>query len=77
METLFLGNETAKALYESVRDLPIVDYHCHLVPAEIYEDASFTDISEIWLKYDHYKWRLMREAGVFCSSSKTAAASRT
>ena len=48
-------------LYETVRDLPIVDYHCHLNPREIYEDRPFGSITEIWLKYDHYKWRLMRQ----------------
>ncbi len=60
----FLKNETAKKLYETVSELPIVDYHCHLSPKEIYEDQPFRNIGEIWLGADHYKWRLMRTAGV-------------
>ena len=55
---------TAKRLYEAVRALPIVDYHCHLSPKEILEDEVFTDIAQVWLGGDHYKWRLMRACGV-------------
>lgn len=61
---LFLHSETAKRLYAAVRELPIVDYHCHLSPKEIFEDEPFTDIAAMWLGGDHYKWRLMRFAGV-------------
>ena len=43
-EDLFLKSGTAKRLYEAVRALPIVDYHCHLSPKEILEDEVFTDI---------------------------------
>ena len=63
-EDLFLNGDTAKRLYEAVRDLPIVDYHCHLQPKEILEDKVFTDIAQMWLGGDHYKWRLMRACGV-------------
>lgn len=63
-EDLFLNGDTAKRLYEAVRDLPIVDYHCHLQPKEILEDKVFTDIAQVWLGGDHYKWRLMRACGV-------------
>ncbi len=59
-----LHNSTAEALYAKVAALPIVDYHCHLSPKEIEEDAPFTSIGELWLSGDHYKWRLMRAAGV-------------
>ena len=61
---LFLKSSTASRLYDAVCGLPIVDYHCHLQPKEILEDAVFTDISQIWLGGDHYKWRLMRACGV-------------
>ncbi|MGI6279896.1 MAG: glucuronate isomerase [Acutalibacteraceae bacterium] len=60
----FLTNKTASRLYKSIANLPIVDYHCHLSPKEIYEDSEFTNIGEIWLAADHYKWRLMRTAGI-------------
>lgn len=58
-----LKNNTAAELYEKVHNLPIYDYHCHLSPKEIYEDNPCTDIGELWLSGDHYKWRLMRAAG--------------
>ena len=59
-----LKNGVARKLYNSAKALPIVDYHCHLSPKEIYEDKPFTSIGEIWLAADHYKWRLMRTAGI-------------
>ncbi len=59
-----LSSPTAHKLYDSVKDLPIVDYHCHLSPKEIWEDRPFDNIGAIWLGGDHYKWRLMRTAGI-------------
>ncbi|MBQ7058154.1 MAG: glucuronate isomerase [Firmicutes bacterium] len=61
---VLLRNETAKRLYEKFAELPIVDYHCHLSPREIYEDKEFGTITDIWLGGDHYKWRLMRAFGI-------------
>lgn len=54
----------AKRLYSEVKDLPIIDYHCHLSPEQIYNDAVFGNIGELWLAGDHYKWRLMRTYGI-------------
>lgn len=59
-----LDSDFARELYDSVKDLPVIDYHCHLSPREIYEDKPFTDIGEMWLAADHYKWRLMRACGI-------------
>lgn len=59
-----LGSKRAEEIYAAVKDLPIIDYHCHLSPKEIFEDRTFDDIGEIWLAGDHYKWRLMRGYGV-------------
>lgn len=60
-----LDTDTARQLYnEHAANLPIFDYHCHLSPKEIAEDMRFTDISELWLGGDHYKWRIMRTNGV-------------
>ena len=59
-----LSTEAGMALYEQVKDLPIIDYHCHLSPKEIAEDKVFDNIGQMWLEYDHYKWRLMRAAGI-------------
>ncbi|MBR1583957.1 MAG: glucuronate isomerase [Clostridia bacterium] len=60
-----LNTETAKTLYhEAAEACPIIDYHCHLSPREIYEDIRYDNITQVWLGGDHYKWRLMRSAGV-------------
>ncbi len=65
MESSYLlQNKTARLLYESVKNLPIIDYHCHLSPQEIYEDRVFDNIGQMWLAGDHYKWRLMRSVGI-------------
>jgi glucuronate isomerase len=64
-ENFLLKNETAIRLYhEYAKKMPIIDYHCHLSPKEIYENKSFKNITEIWLYGDHYKWRQMRSNGV-------------
>jgi glucuronate isomerase len=44
--------------------MPIIDYHCHINPMEIYEDKQYKTITDIWLGGDHYKWRAMRSCGV-------------
>ena len=60
-----LRSDRARSLYDTyARDLPVIDYHCHLSPQQIAEDISFDNIADIWLSGDHYKWRLMRAAGV-------------
>ena len=60
-----LNTETARKLYhEAAEKQPIIDYHCHLSPKEIYEDVRYKNITQVWLGGDHYKWRLMRSAGV-------------
>ncbi|MBR7132822.1 MAG: glucuronate isomerase [Clostridia bacterium] len=64
-EDFLLTNETAKRLYHKyAADMPIIDYHCHINPQEIYEDKQFENITRIWLGGDHYKWRLIRSNGV-------------
>ena len=69
-----LETETAKHLFHDyAENLPLVDYHCHISPKEIYEDRKFDNLAEVWLggenpdgTYfgDHYKWRLMRSNGI-------------
>jgi len=63
-DDFLLTNETARKLYSRVKGLPIFDYHCHLNPAEILNDRAFYNLTELWLECDHYKWRVMRNAGV-------------
>ena len=60
-----LETDTARHLYHDyAAKMPIIDYHCHLNPQEIYEDIKFDNITQVWLGADHYKWRQMRSNGV-------------
>jgi len=64
-QEFLLSTDTARKLYHEVAEqLPIIDYHCHIPPQEIAEDRKFDNITQVWLGADHYKWRLMRAAGV-------------
>ncbi len=64
-EDFLLETEAARRLYHGYAEkLPIVDYHCHLSPREIAENKKFSNITELWLYADHYKWRAMRSCGV-------------
>lgn len=59
-----LDTEQARILFHGyAEDMPIIDYHCHIDPAEIYEDRSYPSITALWLGGDHYKWRSMRQMG--------------
>ncbi len=62
-----LDTPKARELYEKYADMtkvPILDYHCHINPKEIYEDRKYDNIAQVWLGGDHYKWRQMRTCGV-------------
>lgn len=60
-----LGTDTAKDLYHNhAAKMPVIDYHCHLVPSMVAGNYQFEDLTEIWLGGDHYKWRAMRANGV-------------
>lgn len=64
-ENFMLKNKTAEKLYFSyAAKMPIFDYHCHLSEYEILENKKFKNIYDVWLKGDHYKWRLMRNFGI-------------
>ena len=64
-EDFMLSGQTAGELYhEAAEGMPIIDYHCHLIPQMIAENHQFRDITELWLGGDHYKWRAMRGNGV-------------
>ncbi|KHD37557.1 glucuronate isomerase [Clostridium acetobutylicum] len=64
-EKFMLSTKVAEDLYNNfAKDMPIIDYHCHISPQEICENKSFKNITEVWLYGDHYKWRLMRSSGV-------------
>jgi len=66
-EDFLLNTEASKRLYKEFADMkkiPVIDYHCHINPQEIYEDRQFANITQVWLGGDHYKWRQMRTNGV-------------
>ena len=74
-ENFLLQTKTAQQLYhEFAKEMPIIDYHCHLPPDQIAEDIQFENISQIWLYGDHYKWRAMRTNGIdegYCTGNKS------
>ena len=63
-DEFLINNKVGLELYNHVKDLPIIDYHCHLNEHEIKNNIHFKNITELWLKVDHYKWRVMRSCGV-------------
>lgn len=64
-DNFLLNTETARRIYFNFAEkMPIIDYHCHVSPKEIWEDKRFSNITELWLAGDHYKWRLMRSDGI-------------
>lgn len=64
-EQFLLSTKTAQTLYHDyAKDLPIIDYHCHLSPQQIAADTKFENLTQIWLYGDHYKWRAMRTNGI-------------
>ena len=70
-----LQTDAAKELYhEHAAKMPIIDYHCHLIPKMVADNKRFDSIAQIWLMGDHYKWRAMRSNGVperYCTGSDT------
>ncbi len=74
-ENFLLQTKTAQRLYHGFAEqMPIIDYHNHLIPSEIAADKNFENITKIWLAGDHYKWRAMRTNGInerFCTGDAT------
>lgn len=64
-EDFLLNTKTAKQLYHDfAKDMPIIDYHNHLIPEQIANDINFENLTQVWLYGDHYKWRAMRTNGI-------------
>ena len=64
-QNFLLNSDIARELFHTYAEkLPIIDYHCHVSPKEIAEDRQYSNITELWLGGDHYKWRAIRSAGV-------------
>ena len=74
-DDFMLESDAAKRLYnEYAAKMPIIDYHCHLNPAEVAGDKSWKNITQAWLYGDHYKWRAMRSNGIeekYCTGNAT------
>ncbi len=74
-ENFLLQTKTAQQLYHDfAKEMPIIDYHCHLPPDQIAEDTQFENITRVWLYGDHYKWRAMRTNGIdeaYCTGDKS------
>ena len=75
-ENFLLQTETAQMLYhEHASKMPIIDYHCHLIPSMVANNHQFKTLTEIWLGGDHYKWRAMRTNGIdekYCTGKDTS-----
>ena len=75
-ENFLLQTKTAQELYHNhAAKMPIIDYHCHLIPQMVADDHKFKSLTEIWLGGDHYKWRAMRTNGVderYCTGKDTS-----
>ena len=63
-DNFMLRTKTARKLYDLIKDLPIIDYHCHLSPKMIRDDYKFRNAYDLFLGGDHYKWRQMRSNGI-------------
>ena len=74
-DNFLLETSTAQDLFHNhAAKMPIIDYHCHLIPEMVANDHQFKSITELWLGGDHYKWRAMRTNGVderFCTGKDT------
>ena len=74
-EHFLLETATAQKLYHTyAKQMPVIDYHCHLSPQQIAEDHQFQNLTQVWLYGDHYKWRAMRTNGVderYCTGDKS------
>jgi glucuronate isomerase len=74
-QDFLLNSETAQLLYHDfAKQMPIIDYHCHLPPEQIAGDNLFDNITQAWLYGDHYKWRAMRTNGVdesYCTGNQS------
>lgn len=64
-EKFMLHSKTAEKLFfDYAKDMPICDYHCHLIPSQVAENKHFDNLAQLWLSGDHYKWRAMRSCGI-------------
>lgn len=64
-ENFLLETKTAEKLFhEYAKQMPVIDYHNHLIPEQIANDINFENITQVWLYGDHYKWRAMRANGI-------------
>ena len=74
-ENFLLNSKAAQQLYhEYAKEMPVIDYHCHLPPQQIAADHQFENLTQAWLYGDHYKWRAMRTNGIdesYCTGERS------
>ncbi len=76
-DDFLLHTPSARRLYhEYAARMPIIDYHCHLPPADVAADRRWDNLAQLWLGGDHYKWRAMRSNGIDESRITGAATDR-
>ena len=64
-DNFLLHTPEAQKLYHGfAAAMPIIDYHCHLPPADVAADRRWENLAQLWLSGDHYKWRAMRSNGI-------------
>lgn len=67
-DRLFSGNPETRAmarrLYDTVKDLPILSPHGHTDPAWFANNDPFENASDLFIKPDHYVYRMLYSQGV-------------
>ena len=58
------ARDIARALYGTVRDLPIISPHGHTDPRWFAENAPFPDPAQLFVVPDHYVFRMLCSQGV-------------
>lgn len=60
-----LRSDVARTLFfEHAAPLPVIDFHSHVDPSSVADDRTFSDLTELWIASDPYKWRAMRMNGI-------------
>ena len=68
---------TARQLYQSVKDLPIISPHGHVPAQWLADDIPFADPTSLLITPDHYVNRLLHAHGVELSALGVGQASLT
>jgi len=67
------SRECARALYQSVAELPILSPHGHTDPAWFADNQAFANAAEVFLAPDHYVLRMLYSQGIALEELGVAA----